>query len=226
MKSKLMRKGPPDEFQEDVKTLADLSDDVFKTLISHANKHAREGVRYDESLADIISEKCGISVPVLSRSLKAAVFLVNQEKREGDSVTAILADLVASNSLEQNKARELEARLRSEWESIAQNISEAIEISQELHASFPVISYCDVTCSVVTRFEPQVNLLTDSVESYSPKIPKITPVVQLQMDIYRYGDTDNISVALTAAGLDNFIKRLEFARIQLKVLSERLAEKT
>lgn len=225
MKSKIMRKGPPLTFVEDAKVLADLPDETFYAVVSHVEAFFQKGLLYDDDLLAPISEKFGIPIRDLSTSLRFASFVANEVAKEGDNVGNILDDLISLDALNKSQAQAVGKKLEVKWSSLVGSVTDAVRAVYELTAALPTLAFCNVSCALIGRYFPEFDHLKDVPNSYEPKVLQMVPTSIVQLDVYRYGDTDRVAFALTDLELDQMINRLQAAKIKLKALASQIPER-
>ena len=221
MKSRLSQRGIEESVIKDMRILAETPAEAFEQLISSIDQRAEPGELPDEDDLLPISKQSGVTLSKLYDCFKIALFLYRQEE-EGDSLQDILEDMTASNTLSEEEARDIRTKIEVARPVLSGKIRKFAVLQRNVSLTFPTLEHIHTRCSTIVRFKEEFSKRDDQL-SYSPAISDITPVVVVQMDLDRYNDTDRVSFALTDSKINDLIKQLQLAQVQLKKLSIYLA---
>lgn len=222
MKSKLFQSGISDEVKKHLKVLAELPADPIKELIDILDKHSKDSlptIEKDDLLS--ISEKYQIIAKDLSNGVGVAIFLHSQIKRYKDSIDDFISDIRTEKIANEKEIDSIKEKLLFIKPIFDAKIEGLRYLQQNLSATFPILNHFHTRCSVVAHFEPILDRKMDP-NKYEPKVSNITPITLLQIDIEKYGDIERFGFAVTRDELEDFIKHLQLALVQLKKLNKSL----
>lgn len=222
MKSKLMQQGVTPSFYEDVKTLASIPEPAFRDFVSEYERLTVENGQPDNEKMLPIAARHNVTIDELARAFRIAEFLFEQERDENDPVAAATADLVAAQKLSPSEAATVIKRVKDSAGTFGGVLAEAGKRSADIGMTFPTLEHLHTRCSTAVRFKQEFDATRGDPQEYDATIEHISPVVVVQMDIDKYGETERFVVGLSARELDDTIAHLQFAREQINHLKERL----
>jgi hypothetical protein len=223
MKSKVMQQGATARFFEDVKLLAKMPEDAFREFVSECERQTAAGQQYAEEELLPIAARHNLVLDELGRAFRVAQFLFQHERDEDDPIDAVAEDLVKAEKLTADEGVRMVKRIRDCAPAFGGVLAEAEERDADIGMTFPTLEHLHTRCSIAVRFANEFNAPKGNPTDYSPEIEKVTPVVVLQMDIDKYGETETFVVGLPRHELDAMIAHLQFSKRQLEQIDKRVS---
>lgn len=223
MKSQLFASSFRDRVIQDVVFLAAFPEAAFSELVTFIqNTPGLEGRSPTDQDLLPLALRLGVPVPDLSRAFNTAFALYSNEVHRGDALDDVFFDLLQSKAIDSNQEKRARERLERAWNLLSTRVDSFFQSDRDLHATFPALESIQVSCALTARFKPRAEVHSQDPATYRPDVAKLTPVVVLQLDIDRFGESECISIGISRSELEEMIRHLELARIQLEAIDRHL----
>jgi hypothetical protein len=221
MKSKLFQKDLDKKIFDDLLLFAKIDDEHFNDIVRVVEENSQNGqVPTDDDFLEIAS-KSNYSVGDLNKVFRVAIFLVAQELEKGDVLENIYNDLLTDSRFD----NEIVSKVKFKINNMRPGLINIINHSNKraaIEKTFPSLSFFAASCSISTRFEPVYNIRKDNVENFKCELAEAIPVAVIQLDVDHFGESKSFNFALDEDELDELIKNLKVAKIQMSSLNNSL----